>query len=108
MRQVGVLAAAGLYALDHHIERLAEDHRRAKELAQRLSDVTSGVSTPQTNIVVLDLPPGGPVAAEVVTAAGEDGVLVWLIGARTIRLVTHLDVDDAACARAADVLCKLL
>jgi threonine aldolase len=108
MRQVGVLAAAGLYALDHNIERLADDHRRAVELARRLSEVTSGVSSPHTNIVVVDLPEGGPVAAEVVTAAGEAGVLVSLIGARTVRLVTHLDVDDADCARAADVLCKLL
>jgi threonine aldolase len=108
MRQVGVLAAAGLYALDHHIERLADDHTRAAELARRLSEVTTGVSTPQTNILVVDLPDGGPVAAELVTAASDAGVLVSLIGPRTIRLVTHLDVDDAACARAADVLCKLL
>ncbi|HVE27592.1 MAG TPA: GntG family PLP-dependent aldolase [Sporichthya sp.] len=108
MRQVGVLAAAGLYALDHHIGRLADDHGRAAELARRLSEVTSGVSTPQTNIVVVDLPEGGPVAAEVVTAAGEAGILLSLIGARTLRMVTHLDVDDAGCARAADVLCKLL
>lgn len=107
MRQVGVLAAAGLYALDHNIERLADDHRRAAELARRLSEVTGGVSTPHTNIIVVDLPEGGPVAAELVTSAQEAGVLVSLIGARTIRLVTHLDVDDAACDRAADVLCKL-
>ncbi|HUR73888.1 MAG TPA: GntG family PLP-dependent aldolase [Sporichthya sp.] len=108
MRQVGVLAAAGLYALDHHVERLAEDHARAAELARRLSEVTAGVSKPETNIVVLDLPEGGPVAAEVTTSARDEGVLVSLIGPRTIRLVTHLDVDDAGCARAADVLCKLL
>ena len=108
MRQVGVLAAAGLYALDHNIERLVEDHARAAELARRLSEVIGGVSVPQTNIVVLDLPPGGPVAAEVVTAALAEGVLLSLIGPRTIRLVTHLDVDDAGWARAADVLCKVL
>ncbi|GAA0624771.1 GntG family PLP-dependent aldolase [Sporichthya brevicatena] len=107
MRQVGVLAAAGLYALDHHIDRLAEDHARAAELARRLAEVTPGVSMPQTNIIVLDLPDGGPVAADLVTAAHDRGVLVSLIGPRTIRLVTHLDVDDAACARAADVLCRL-
>jgi threonine aldolase len=80
----------------------------AAELARRLSEVSPGVSAPQTNIVVVDLPPGGPVAAEVVTAANADGVLVSLIGPRTIRLVTHLDVDDAGCTRAADVLCRLL
>ncbi len=107
MRQVGMLAAAGLYALDHHVDRLAEDHARAAELARRLAEVTTGVSTPQTNILVLDLPEGGPVAADLVTAAHDSGVLVSLIGPRTIRLVTHLDVDDADCARAADVLCRL-
>jgi threonine aldolase len=108
MRQVGVLAAAGLFALEHHVERLADDHARAAELAHRLAAVTAGVSTPETNIVVLDLA-GGPLRAEEVAAkARADGVLVSTIGPRTVRLVTHLDVDDAGCARAGDVLCRLL
>jgi threonine aldolase len=101
MRQVGVLAAAGLYALDHHVERLAEDHEHAQLLAKRL-----GVdpATVQTNMVVLDDVPA-PVIAE---AAKAQGVLVSQVSPRRIRLVTHLDVDRAGVERAADVLADLL
>jgi threonine aldolase len=101
MRQVGVLAAAALYALDHHYDRLAEDHEHAQLLAKRL-----GVdpSTVETNMVVLDDVPA-PVIAE---AAKAQGVLVSQVSARRIRLVTHLDVDRAAVDRAADVLAELL
>jgi threonine aldolase len=101
MRQVGVLAAAGLYALDHHVERLAEDHEHAQLLAKRL-----GVdpSTVETNMVVLDDVP----AAVLAEAAKAQGVLVSQVSPRRIRLVTHLDVDRAAVDRAADVLSELL
>jgi threonine aldolase len=101
MRQVGVLAAACLYALDHNLGRLAQDHERAQLLAERL-----GVdpSTVETNMVVLDDVPA-PAIAE---AARAQGVLVSQVSARTIRLVTHLDVDRAAVDRAADVLKGLL
>jgi threonine aldolase len=101
MRQVGVLAAAALYALDHHYDRLAEDHEHAQLLAKRL-----GVdpSTVETNMVVLDDVPA-PVIAE---AAKAQGVLVSQVSARRIRLVTHLDVDRAAVDRAADVLAELV
>lgn len=101
MRQVGVLAAACTYALDHHLGRLAEDHEHAQLLAKRL-----GVdpATVETNMVVLDDVPA-PVIAE---AAKAQGVLVSQVSARKIRLVTHLDVDRAAIDRAADVLGDLL
>jgi threonine aldolase len=101
MRQVGVLAAACLYALDHHLDRLAEDHEHAQLLAKRL-----GVdpSTVETNMVVLD-DVAAPVVAE---AAKARGVLVSQVSARRIRLVTHLDVDRAGIDRAADVLAELL
>jgi threonine aldolase len=101
MRQAGVLAAAALYALDHHLARLAEDHEHARLLAKRL-----GVdeSTVETNMVVLDDVPA-PVIAE---AAKAQGVLVSQVSARRIRLVTHLDVDRAGIERAADVLAALL
>jgi threonine aldolase len=101
MRQAGVLAAAGLYALDHHLDRLAEDHEHAQLLAKRL-----GVdpSTVETNLVVLDDVPA-PVIAE---AAKAQGVLVSQVSPRRIRLVTHLGVDRAAVDRAADVLSELL
>src|SRR3954470_24301649 len=101
MRQVGVLAAAGLYALDSHLARLAEDHEHARLLAKRL-----GVdpATFETNMVVLD----GVEAPLVAEAAKGEGVLVSQVGPRRIRLVTHLDVDRAAVERAADVLASIL
>src|SRR4051795_5490559 len=101
MRQVGVLAAAALYALDHHVDRLAEDHEHAQLLAKRL-----GVdpSTVQTNMVALD-DVAAPVIAE---AAKAQGVLVSQVSARRIRMVLHLDVDRASVERAADVLSELL
>src|SRR3954447_13807330 len=101
MRQVGVLAAAGLYALDHNLDRLAEDHEHAQLLAKRLGvDPT----TVETNMVVLD-DVAAPMIAE---AAKAQGVLVSQVSGRRIRLVTHLDVDRAAVERAADVLASLL
>jgi threonine aldolase len=101
MRQAGVLAAAGLYALDHHLDRLAEDHENAQLLAKRLGVDPAAV---ETNLVVLDDVPA-PVIAE---AAKAQGVLVSQVSPRRIRLVTHLDVDRAAVDRAADVLSELL
>ncbi|HEY4631785.1 MAG TPA: GntG family PLP-dependent aldolase [Blastococcus sp.] len=101
MRQVGVLGAACLYALDHHLGRLAEDHEHAQLLVKRL-----GVdpSTVETNMVVLD----GIEAPLVAEAAKARGVLVSQVSASRIRLVTHLDVDRAGIDRAADVLAELL
>lgn len=101
MRQVGVLAAACLYALDHHLPRLGEDHEHAQLLAKRLG---IDPSTVPTNMVVLD-DVEAPLVAE---AAKAQGVLVSQVSARKIRLVTHLDVDRAAIDRAADVLSELL
>jgi threonine aldolase len=106
MRQVGVLAAAGLYALDHHVERLADDHRRARRLAEVCAQARPGCVDPEnveTNIVVLDVD-----AAPLATAALEEGVAVSVLGRRTVRLVTHLDVDDEAIAYAESVLPRLL
>ncbi len=101
MRQVGILAAAGLYALDHHIERLAEDHDNARLLAEACDVDPAAVDT---NIVVVDVPD----AAVVVNAAREAGVLVGAVGPRTVRLVTHLDVSADQAKEAADVLAKVL
>jgi threonine aldolase len=101
MRQVGILAAAGLYALDHHVERLADDHRRAKRLADQLGVDPADVDT---NIVVLDVADAAGVAK---AAAGQD-VLVSALGPRLLRLVTHLDVDDDAIGEAIAVLRPLV
>jgi threonine aldolase len=104
MRQVGILAAAGLYGLRHHLDRLADDHAHARQLAEAVETARPGtVDGPvETNIVYLDLPTdslGGFVAA-----CREEGVLVTVVHGRRARLVTHLEVDDAATGRAAKVL----
>ena len=100
MRQVGVLAAAGLHALDHHVERLADDHAHARLLAEACGVDPAGVDT---NIVAFDVPD----AAAFVAAARKAGVLVGAVGARTVRLVTHLDIGRADAELAAKVLAGL-
>ncbi|REF34844.1 threonine aldolase family protein [Thermasporomyces composti] len=110
-RQAGVLAAAGLYALDHHIERLAEDHAHAQALARTLAERLDGVaavSDAETNIVVIDLPSSGPAAPKVAERARAEGVLVSVLGPSTLRLVTHLDVGADDCAWAGDVLARAI
>jgi threonine aldolase len=107
MRQVGILAAAGLYGLDHHLDRLAEDHDNATLLASRLrgSPRVRLVADPaETNIVIFSLLPGAPDAQTVVMAARDKNVLVVAFGPRTVRAVTHLDVTREECASAASVL----
>ena len=101
MRQVGVLAAAATYALDHHLDRLAEDHEHARVLAEACG-VDPGLT--ETNIVVVDVPD----ARAVVDAASEQGVRIGAVGPRRVRLLTHLDVDRAAVDRAASVLASVL
>lgn len=101
MRQAGILAAAGLHALDHHVDRLADDHTHARLLAE-----ACGVDpeTVDTNIVALDRAD----APAFVASAREAGVLISAVGARTIRLVTHLDVSRADAEQAAGALAKLV
>jgi threonine aldolase len=100
MRQVGILAAAGLHALDHHVERLAEDHAHARLLAE-----ACGVdpATVDTNIVVVERSD----AQAFVQAAAAEGVRVATVGPTTVRLVTHLDVSEADARTAAAVLARL-
>ena len=107
MRQVGIFAAAGLYALEHNFERLAEDHANARRIAERLaksSRFALDPATVQTNIIVFGLAADAPDAATVVARARERGVLVFAFGPRTIRAVTHLDVSRAQCERGAEIL----
>jgi threonine aldolase len=92
MRQVGILAAAGLYALEHHVTRLEEDHRHAALLAEGLRGITGlRVEAPQTNMVWVDVEP--ELARRLVPALAEKGVLAT--GSRLVRFVTHLDVSAA-------------
>jgi len=105
MRQVGMVAAAGDYALTHHLDRLADDHRRAKRLAEALAPFgVVDATRVRTNIVALDLTKSTVDAAALAAAARERGVLVSVLGPRRGRLLTHLDVDDAGIDDAIDVL----
>jgi len=101
MRQVGILAAAGLHALDHHLDRLAEDHAHARLLAEACGVDPAGVDT---NIVVVPRPD----AAEFVAAARAEGVLVSAVGPTAVRMVTHLDVSRDDAEKAAAVLGRLV
>src|SRR5262249_15536546 len=104
MRQAGFLAAACLYALDHHVARLAEDHENARVLARRLAEIPGvriELDRVQTNLVYAELPVEAPAF---VGRLGAAGLLVNSVGSHTIRLVCHLDVDRAACERAADIV----
>jgi threonine aldolase len=111
MRQSGILAAAGLWALDHNMARLSEDHANARLLAERLADlpgVDLDLATVQSNIVIFHMEEGAPDAATIVARAQEAGVLVSAFGVRTVRAVTHLDVSRADCELAAALLVQLM
>jgi threonine aldolase len=111
MRQSGILAAAGLYALDHNLPRLVEDHINAKILAERLAGlrgVRLDLATVQSNIVIFRMDPREPDAATIVARAQETGVLISAFGERTVRAVTHLDVSRDQCRRAADLLGEII
>ncbi len=102
MRQAGILAAAGLYALEHHRERLADDHARARRLADLL-DGTPGIRVvpPETNIVMIDVVWDDLDAPTLAERARANGVLLTPFTSRRVRAVTHLDIDDAGIDRAA-------
>ncbi len=94
MRQAGILAAAGIYALDHNVQKLADDHRRARAFSTELNQISGWSSPPPTtNIVMLDLP--GP-ATEFAHRFAEHGVRAMPFGAQRMRFVFHLQVDDVA------------
>ncbi len=98
MRQVGILAAAGIYALENNVERLAEDHVRAKKLAQALAGL-KGVgldpATVESNIIIFDISPSGMSPKEVCQRLSVEGVGVIPFGGTTLRAVTHLNIGDS-------------
>jgi threonine aldolase len=105
MRQSGFLAAAGLHALDHHRERLADDHARARTLAEGAARIPGiSVVAPETNIVMLDLNASALSADGVLAALAAEGVLMVRFGPRRLRAVTHLNVDDAGIEQALEAL----
>ena len=96
MRQAGYLAAAGLYALEHHRERLAEDHRRALEIGRLLEtrDFVRYVAPVETNIVIFELDPDFATDAQMVAALNARGIRLIGMGEGKLRLVTHLDYNE--------------
>ncbi len=109
MRQSGILAAAGIHALDHHIDRLADDHRRARRLAEAAAALP-GIRAvmPDTNIVMFDLDDDVPDGSILVERIADHGVLLIAYSERRLRAVTHLDVDDAGIDAALRALDRVL
>jgi threonine aldolase len=103
MRQAGILAAAGLIALEQGPARLHEDHANARLLAEGVADIPGievDLATVQTNIVIFDVSGTGKTSTEITAALKEQGVLVGTVNPQLIRFVTHLNVSEAQCERA--------
>ena len=103
MRQVGILAAAGEIALGENVQRLVDDHARARVLASGLERAGYTVRPPDTNMLYVDVPDGPTWEA----ALNERGVRTLAVGPQQLRLVTHLDVGDAAIQRTIETFCEL-
>ncbi len=111
MRQVGILAAGARHGLEVNLDRLRDDHARARLLAGAIAAAAPGATDPatvETNIVPVDLTGASISDAEFARSAADQGVLVSVLRPRRARLVTHLDVDDEGAQRAAEVLAKLV
>jgi threonine aldolase len=111
MRQSGILAAAGIYALEHHIGRLRVDHDNAKRLARRLQQISTVRINPQdvdTNIVIFDVIGHHLTPPAIVAGLKQAGVLIHAIGGTRFRAVTHLDVSSAAIDQACDIFARAL
>ena len=107
MRQIGLLAAAGHFALDNNVDRLADDHRLAKKLALAIAQINSSLVDPEkvdTNIVGLDLTSLPITAAELATVCREKGLWISALGPKYARLVTHLDFSENECDQAIEIL----
>jgi threonine aldolase len=107
MRQAGVIAAAALYALDHHIDRLAEDHKNARIIAEAVADTPGLHLDPpevETNLIWVEVDPDAGTARAIANVLKQNGVLVHVAGPSTFRACTHLDVSADQAARAAEVI----
>jgi len=107
MRQAGIIAAGALYALEHHIDRLAEDHANARILADAIRSVPSFELRPaeiDTNIVIFDVDPKLGTAADLVARLKDQGVWMYAIGPQLIRAVTHLDISRSDAENAAQIV----
>ena len=111
MRQVGIIAAAGLYAIENNIPRLVEDHKKARLIADACHVAAPSTIDPasvETNIVALNIAGASVSASEFASLAKEKGVLVSALGPTFVRLVTHMDIDDEMSAKSAAILAELL
>jgi threonine aldolase len=111
MRQAGIVAAGCVHALDHHVDRLGDDHDNAKRLAQGLAEMPGIGLDPsliETNIVFFDLSHAGPSAPALAARLAERGVRIGAMGERRMRAVTHLDIDEAAIDKALDLMATCL
>jgi threonine aldolase len=111
MRQSGILAAAGIYALEHHIERLKDDHDHAKRLACRLQQIPTvrvNAQDVETNIVIFDVIGHRHNPATIVAALKQEGVLINAIGGVSFRAVTHMDISSAMIDEACEIFVRVL
>lgn len=111
MRQSGILAAAGIYALEHHVARLKEDHDHAKKLARALQQIPAiriATQHVETNIVIFDIPEHRLIPADIVAQLKQQGVLIHAIGGRSFRAVTHLNISSKQIDEAADAFVRVL
>jgi threonine aldolase len=111
MRQAGIIAAAGVYALEHHVSRLAEDHEHARLLAQALAELPGVALNPtdvDTNIVIFDVGATGRSAQEISEHLEKEGVRVSVMARTKLRAVTHLDVSRRDIELAIDVCRRVL
>ena len=110
MRQAGVIAAAALYAVDHHVDRLSEDHANARILAEAVRAAPNLRLRPEetdSNIVIFEIDPPVATAQRFVAALAERGVKTLAVSRSRVRMVTHLDVSRAECERAAEMIVDL-
>ena len=111
MRQIGILAAAVDYALDHHIDRLAEDHKRARVIADAVSHISEAFIDPtsvETNIVAIDLSHTKANASQLVSTLKDHGILAGAMGSKLLRFVTHMDFTDKELDQVLEILPKAL
>jgi threonine aldolase len=111
MRQVGLVASAAIYALDHHVSRLAEDHRNARVIAQAIAETPGLRLDPpevDTNLIWFEIDPEFMTARELVARLQQRGILLFFAGPQTVRACTHLDVSKAQAERVAETIRQTL